>query len=78
MEVSMSYKDLLLEEIKNLPEEYLPALFEIVRLFRKSVISRSEEGREPWKDLQGSILFYEDPFEPAVPPDDWEVYSDRA
>lgn len=23
--------------------------------------------------LQGTVLFYNDPFEPAVPPEDWDV-----
>ncbi len=25
--------------------------------------------------LKGSVIYYEDPFEPAVSPDDWDVLS---
>jgi len=37
------YKNLLLQEIKSTPEEYLPALLNIVQLFRESVTLKTAE-----------------------------------
>ncbi len=28
---------------------------------------------ERWKSLQGSVTRYDDPFEPAIPLEDWDV-----
>ncbi len=28
---------------------------------------------ERWKSLQGSVTRYDDPFEPAIPPSNWDV-----
>ena len=39
--------------------------------------SRSKQGAAGDADyypLRGSVLRYDDPFEPAVPPEDWDVY----
>ena len=46
------YKKKLASEIKNVPEEYLPNLLQIVRLFRESVTFRpaEESFREGWKE----------------------------
>jgi hypothetical protein len=74
----MSYQELLLNEIREVPEEHLPALFEIVRLFRRSVTPHGRVNERPWEELRGSIIFYEAPFEPVVELDAWEVYGDSA
>ncbi|MCS6848287.1 MAG: hypothetical protein RMN52_11315 [Anaerolineae bacterium] len=74
----MSYWELLLNEIKEVPEEHLPALFEIIRLFRRSVTPRSEANERPWEALRSSLIFYEAPFEPVVELSAWEVYRDPA
>lgn len=34
---------------------------------------QSTEGGYPNNPLAGSILFYDDPFGPAVPPEEWEA-----
>jgi hypothetical protein len=46
------YKKKLAYEIKNIPEEYLPNLVQIVRLFRESVtLQPAEESfRRGWKE----------------------------
>jgi hypothetical protein len=36
----------------------------------KAVAEQPEPGLSP---LRGKVLYYEDPFEPAVPAEDWEV-----
>ena len=37
------YEEQLLHEIKEMPEEYLPNLLQLVRLFRESVSLKSAE-----------------------------------
>lgn len=48
------YKEQLVREIKSTPEEYLPNLLRIVRLFRKSVSLKPAEDsfRQGWKEAQ--------------------------
>ncbi len=47
-----SYAEQLVSEIKETPEEYLPILLKIVRLFRESVTLKSAEAsfRQGWKE----------------------------
>lgn len=45
---------------------------EIIILERPKTSSPSSPDRSP-RSLQGSILRYDDPFEPALSPDEWEV-----
>ncbi len=50
------YKSQLVRELKSVPEEYLPNLLMIVRLFRESVsLKNAEESfRQGWKEaLEG-------------------------
>lgn len=50
------YKNQLARELKSVPEEYLPNLLMIVRLFRESVSLKSAEEsfRQGWKEaLEG-------------------------
>ena len=52
------FKKKLAFEIRNIPEEYLPNLIQIVRLFRQSVTlnSAEESFRQGWKEsLMGEI-----------------------
>lgn len=46
------YKEQLVREIKDTPEEYLPNLLQIVRLFRESVGLKPAEDsfRKGWKE----------------------------
>lgn len=48
------YKEQLAREIKDTPEEYLPNLLQIVRLFRESVGLKPAEDsfRKGWKEAQ--------------------------
>ena len=48
-----AYQKQLVREIKEMPEEYLPNLLQIVRLFRESVTLKSAEDsfREGWKEV---------------------------
>lgn len=47
------YAERLIREIKEMPEEYLPILLEIVRLFRESVTLKPAEDsfRQGWKEV---------------------------
>jgi hypothetical protein len=47
-----AYEKQLVREIKQTPEEYLPNLLEIVRLFRESVALKPAEAsfRQGWKE----------------------------
>jgi len=56
--VSIS-KEEIVQEIKGVPEEYLPNLLQIVRLFRESVALKPAEAsfRKGWKDaLAGDTM----------------------
>ncbi len=48
-----AYTEQLVHEIEGTPEEYLPILLEIVRLFRESVTLKSAEAsfRQGWKEM---------------------------
>jgi len=47
-----TYTQQLVREINEMPEEYLPILLEIVRLFRESVTLKPAEAsfRQGWKE----------------------------
>jgi len=46
------YEEQLVREIKEMPEEYLPNLVQIVRLFRESVALKPAEAsfRQGWRE----------------------------
>ena len=48
-----TYAKQLVHEIEGTPEEYLPVLLEIVRLFRESVTLKPAEAsfRQGWKEM---------------------------
>jgi hypothetical protein len=48
----LAYKDQIINEIRETPEEYLPNLLQIVRLFRESVTLKSAEAsfRQGWQE----------------------------
>jgi hypothetical protein len=60
--------------LKDLPFHVGDAV-EVIILERSSnQMERAEDQPEPnLYPLRGKVLFYEDPFEPAVPAEDWEV-----
>ncbi len=39
------YEEDIIQEVKGVPEEYLPNLLQIVRLFRESVVLKPAEAR---------------------------------
>ena len=47
-----TYAQQLIREINEMPEEYLPILLEIVRLFRESITLKPAEAsfRQGWKE----------------------------
>jgi hypothetical protein len=54
-----AYKDQIINEIRETPEEYLPNLLQIVRLFRESVTLKSAEAsfRQGWQEaMAGQTL----------------------
>ncbi len=52
----------------------IPELKELVGKDVEIVVTEAEPApRRPAKPLEGSVLRYDDPFGPAVPPDDWEA-----
>ncbi len=56
---SSNYHEQVLEEIKKMPEEHLPSLLQIIRLFRKSVTLKSAEEsfEQGWKEaVSGDTL----------------------
>ena len=46
------YEENIIQEVKGVPEEYLPNLLQIVRLFRESVVLKPAEAslRNGWKE----------------------------
>jgi hypothetical protein len=54
-----TYVEQLIREINEMPEEYLPILLEIVRLFRESITLKPAEAsfRQGWKEaLAGEMM----------------------
>ena len=46
------YEEINIQEVKGVPEEYLPNLLQIVRLFRESVVLKPADAslRNGWKE----------------------------
>jgi len=46
------YEEEIVQEVKGVPEEYLPNLLQIVRLFRESVVLKPAKAsfRQGWKE----------------------------
>ena len=54
-----AYADLLMREIKATPDEYLPALLNIIRLFRESITLKPAEDsfRQGWQEaMRGETM----------------------
>ncbi|OQX06889.1 MAG: hypothetical protein BWK80_50215 [Desulfobacteraceae bacterium IS3] len=54
-----AYTDLLIREIKATPDEYLPNLLGIIRIFRESIFLKPAESsfREGWKEaMSGNTM----------------------
>ncbi len=51
----VKYEQELIEEVKNLPEEYFPYLLQIVHLFKESVTfnTANESFMQGWKEVKG-------------------------
>lgn len=59
MAVKVAYEKELAREIKQTPTEYLPALLQIVRIYRESVTLKpaEESFRQGWREaLRGETL----------------------
>jgi len=59
MDNNITYTEQLIQEIKAMPEEYLPNLLNIVRLFRESIVLKPAESsfRQGWKEaMSGETL----------------------
>jgi hypothetical protein len=52
VDFELTYKEQLQEEINSTPGEYLPALLQIVRLYRQSVVLKpaSDSFRQGWQE----------------------------
>jgi hypothetical protein len=52
--VHSAYEDQMIREMRETPEEYLPNLIEIVRLFRESVTLKLADAsfRQGWTEVQ--------------------------
>ena len=53
VDFELTYKEQLQEEINSTPGEYLPALLQIVRLYRQSVVLKpaSDSFRQGWQEV---------------------------
>lgn len=61
--IGPEYEQQLINEIKNMPVEYLPGLLQIVQIFRKTIeIKPAEESFEQgWKEaMEGDVALLED------------------
>ncbi len=62
----ITYENLLIKEIQATPEEYIPALLNIIRLFRESVMLKPAEDSfmTGWKEaMSGETMPLEDLWE---------------
>jgi hypothetical protein len=60
--------------LKDLPFHVGDAVEVIILERSPNQMEKAEDQPEPnFYPLRGTVLFYEDPFEPAVPAEDWEV-----
>ncbi|MCZ8065259.1 MAG: hypothetical protein ACK5QJ_01395 [Microcystis sp.] len=57
--------------LKELPFQAGDAVEIIILEQSKTSLSSSQE--KLIHSLKGSVLRYDDPFEPAIPPEDWEI-----
>jgi hypothetical protein len=59
MSKQVSIKQQFVREIRSIPDEYLPNLLQIVRLYRDSIALKpaAESFREAWRDAQNGETF---------------------
>jgi hypothetical protein len=62
MKASIDYQHTLLNEVKDIPQDLLPNLLEIVRLFKQSILSQQAK---KWDDLRQEF-------------NEWDQLSDEA
>lgn len=62
MKASIDYQHTLLNEVKDIPQELLPNLLEIIRLFKQSILSQQTK---KWDDLRQEF-------------NEWDQLSDEA
>lgn len=58
-----------------LPKEFPVHAGDEVEVTLVPVVPTSDEAEMKRKNMKGSVLRYDDPFGPAVPPEDWEALS---
>ena len=46
MNASIDYKHTLLDEVKDIPQDLLPNLLQIIRLFKQSILSQRAKERD--------------------------------
>lgn len=65
----MSIEEAVVEKLRVLPLDKQQEVLDFVEFLENKI---KQLAPNPYP-LRGSVLRYEDPFEPAVPIDDWEV-----
>lgn len=56
---AIAYRERVIQELNELPEEYLPFVLQLVQTFRASVSLKSAEEsfKQGWKEAQSGVVF---------------------
>lgn len=65
----------IIEGLKELPAENQQEVLDFVEFLRQRWQTRSNSTAESEYPLRGTVLCYDEPFEPAVPVSDWDALA---
>ena len=72
----MNSKEKIIAEIDYLPEYLLTKILKQITDFKSQQITQQENvNRGKKHPLEGSVIYYQDPFEPATSEEDWDVLT---
>lgn len=67
----MNTKEKIIAEIDSLPEYLLTKILKEITDFKSKQIKKQEN----INPLEGSVIYYHQPFEPATSEEDWDVLA---
>lgn len=70
----MNIKEKIIAEIETLPESLLTDILNQIENFKHQQLQKKEIANQSNDyPLKGSVIYYQDPFEPSVSVEDWNV-----
>ena len=72
----MNSKEKIIAEIDSLPEYLLTNILKQITDFKSQEVTKQKDINESTKySLEGSVIYYHNPFESTTSEDDWDVLT---